>query len=250
METSADIGKISPAFVKAQAACNGAKKASNNPHFKSKYADLTQVWAACEDALQANGLSVIQGLGEVADNKMAIDTMLLHESGQWIKSRASIPLPKSDPQGYGSASTYARRYTLAAMMGIVQEDDDGNAAMPRKADQVIDNLRNAPPQKGNAGHPDWPAGPHKGISALKTYCRTLWRDIASAPDCDSLDALLVSEKDTINQIRMGWPDGWNGDGGDNIGFGALIAKRQTELAAEAAGSDPFPIAGSEYVTAG
>ena len=137
METSLEIGKIAPAFVKAQASCNGAKKASNNPHFKSKYADLTQVWAACDDALQANGLSVIQGLGEVVDNKMQIDTMLLHGGGGWIKARAAIPLPKSDPQGYGSASTYARRYTLAAMMGIVQEDDDGNAAMPRKADNVV-----------------------------------------------------------------------------------------------------------------
>lgn len=142
MITSETIDKIAPAFVKAQAACNGAKKSSNNPHFKSKYADLSAVWDACESALEVNKLSVLQGLGEVIDGKMQIETMLLHESGQWIKSLASIPLPKADPQGYGSASTYARRYTLAALMGIVQEDDDGNAASrpvpEKKAEPLID----------------------------------------------------------------------------------------------------------------
>jgi hypothetical protein len=139
MITSETIDKIAPAFVKAQAACNGAKKSSNNPHFKSKYADLSAVWDACEGALEANKLSILQGLGEVIDGKMQIETMLLHESGQWIKSLASMPLPKADPQGYGSASTYARRYTLAALMGIVQEDDDGNAASrpTKEAEPVI-----------------------------------------------------------------------------------------------------------------
>jgi hypothetical protein len=128
MLMSEAIDQIAPAFVKAQAACAGAKKASNNPHFKSKYADLTQVWSACEDALEANGLAVLQGLGEAREGAMHMDTMLLHVSGQWFKAHASIPLPKGDPQGYGSATTYLRRYALAAIMGIVQEDDDGNAA--------------------------------------------------------------------------------------------------------------------------
>lgn len=144
MQTSEAIDKIAPAFVKAQAACNGAKKSSNNPHFKSKYADLSAVWSACEEALEANSLAVVQGLGEVIDGKLHIETMLLHSSGQWMKSLASIPLPKSDPQGYGSASTYARRYTLAAMMGIVQEDDDGNAASkpaPKEEVALIDETQ-------------------------------------------------------------------------------------------------------------
>lgn len=144
MQTSEAIDKIAPAFVKAQAACNGAKKSSNNPHFKSKYADLSAVWGACEEALEANALAVVQGLGEVIDGKLHIETMLLHSSGQWVKSLASIPLPKSDPQGYGSASTYARRYTLAAMMGIVQEDDDGNAASkpePKEEVALIDETQ-------------------------------------------------------------------------------------------------------------
>lgn len=133
MLTSDAIDKIAPAFVKAQAECDGAKKSSENAQFKnngraSKYADLTAVWDACQGALEANGLAVVQGLGEVVNGAMHMDTMILHTSGQWLKAHSSIPLTKNDPQGYGSATTYLRRYALAAMMGIVQEDDDGNAA--------------------------------------------------------------------------------------------------------------------------
>ena len=128
MQTSDTIDKIAPAFVKAQAECNGAKKSSNNPHFKSKYADLSAVWTACETALADNGLAVLQGLGEATGGAMHMDTVLMHDSGQWLQFHSSIPLPKGDPQGYGSATTYLRRYALAALMGVVQEDDDGNAA--------------------------------------------------------------------------------------------------------------------------
>lgn len=145
MQTSEALDKVAPAFVTAQAASNSAKKSSNNPHFKSKYADLAAVWAACEGALEANGLAVFQELGEVIDGKMHIETMLLHISGQWLKAHGSIPLPKSDPQGYGSASTYARRYHLAAVMGIVQEDDDGNAAVQsdRREEPPVERITEA-----------------------------------------------------------------------------------------------------------
>lgn len=133
MQTSDTIDALAPAFVKAQHACEGAKKASENAAFKSggrasRYADLSAVWGACQDALEANDLAVIQGLGEIANGAMHMYTMVVHKSGQWIKAHASIPLQKVDPQGYGSATTYLRRYALAAMMGIIQEDDDGNAA--------------------------------------------------------------------------------------------------------------------------
>lgn len=140
LTTSESIDKIAPAFVLAQAACDGARKVSNNPHFKSKYADLSQVWSACEAALEANSLAVIQGLGEAAGGVMHMDTMLLHSSGQWFKSHASIPLPKGDPQGYGSATTYLRRYALAAMLGVIQEDDDGNAATRGAANVNADRI--------------------------------------------------------------------------------------------------------------
>jgi hypothetical protein len=133
MQTSESLDKIAPAFVKAQAECESAKKANENGAFKqngkaSKYAGLPEVVAACLPACNANGIGVLQILGTTTENKMGITTRLIHESGQWIEGFGSIPLPKQDPQGYGSASTYARRYHLAAMMGIIQEDDDGNAS--------------------------------------------------------------------------------------------------------------------------
>lgn len=124
--------KIAPAFVKAQAESGPARKDSENAAFKqggkaSKYADLSAVWEACADALKVNALGVVQLPGAIRDGKMSMTTMLVHESGQWLQGEGEIPLPKPDPQGQGSATTYFRRYALAALMGIVQEDDDGNA---------------------------------------------------------------------------------------------------------------------------
>lgn len=128
MEMSDNIKELATAFSKAQAAVEGATKDSNNPHFKTKYADLGAVWAACRDALTSNGLSVVQFPGELIENRMTMTTMLMHSSGQWMRETLSIPLSKVDAQGYGSATTYARRYALAAVVGVCPEDDDGNAA--------------------------------------------------------------------------------------------------------------------------
>lgn len=141
---SDERGKIAPAFVKAQAEAEGAKKDAVNPHFKKNYADLESVWHACRAALISNELGVIQSPGEFKDGSVGMDTMLLHSSGEWICGSMSIPIgAKVDPQTYGSATTYARRYALAATLGIIQEDDDGNAASrPRESRQ-----RDATPSK-------------------------------------------------------------------------------------------------------
>lgn len=205
MQTSETIDKIAPAFVKAQAACNGAKKSSNNPHFKSKYADLSAVWGACEEALEANALAVVQGLGEVIDGKLHIETMLLHSSGQWLKSLASIPLPKSDPQGYGSASTYARRYTLAAMMGIVQEDDDGNAAS-KPANDVKPAAKRAPPLEG----------PYTSKTALWNAVRAFVHELHGCGDLDMFEAFLGTDesKALITQCERDAPQLL--EGGDSL----------------------------------
>lgn len=145
MITSETIDKIAPAFVKAQSECDSAKKANKNEAFKrngkaSTYAGLPEVVDACLPACNTNGIGVLQVLGDTIDGKMSVTTRLLHASGQWLEGTGSIPLPKQDPQGYGSASTYARRYHLAAMLGIVQEDDDGNAASKTPA-----NVQDAKP---------------------------------------------------------------------------------------------------------
>ncbi|RYF11828.1 MAG: single-stranded DNA-binding protein, partial [Oxalobacteraceae bacterium] len=134
-EQSSSIAKLTGALVQVQATVEGAVKGRSNPAFKSKYADLSSVWDACREQLVSNGLTVVQFPGEMIDNRMTLTTQLSHESGEWMRSTLSIPLTKVDAQGYGSAVTYARRYALAAVVGVCPEDDDGNAASQRGGQQ-------------------------------------------------------------------------------------------------------------------
>jgi hypothetical protein len=135
MKTSDTITKIADALVKAQAAMKPALKDSRNPHFNSRYADLASVWDAIREPLTSNGLSVIQMVGSNELEKTTLTTRVTHVSGEWIESTWQIPVGKQDPQGLGSAISYARRYALASAIGVVQDDDDGNAAMPRQTQQ-------------------------------------------------------------------------------------------------------------------
>lgn len=106
-----------------------AAKDKTNPHFGNRYADLASVWDACRDALTAHGLAVVQlPLSSHESRGVTIRTTLLHESGASLSSDLFLPVAKLDPQGFGSAITYGRRYALAAMVGVAPEDDDGNAA--------------------------------------------------------------------------------------------------------------------------
>ena len=123
---SENIVELATALNKVQSELLGAKKDSDNPFFKSKYADLASVWDACREPLTKNGLSVTQ----IFDGANLI-TILLHISGQWIKGSIPIIAAKQDPQGIGSAISYYRRYSLAAIVGIVQIDDDAESAMER-----------------------------------------------------------------------------------------------------------------------
>jgi hypothetical protein len=119
---------ISTALVKAQKEYGKAHKTSNNPFFKSKYADLSVVVDAVLGALNNNGIALIQNCHE-SDTGVVVETIFLHDSGESIScGKLSVPAAKNDPQGYGSALTYARRYSLMAACGIAPEDDDGNAA--------------------------------------------------------------------------------------------------------------------------
>jgi hypothetical protein len=130
METP--IGKnIASAFVKAQRAFGPALKTSTNPHFRSKYADLSNCIEAVIDALNANGIGLMQRTYESKDGVM-VETIFVHESGEVMEcGLLHVPAAKQDPQGYGSALTYARRYSLLAATGLAPEDDDGNSASRR-----------------------------------------------------------------------------------------------------------------------
>lgn len=122
------LKQIAPAFIKAKKAFGPALKDKTNPAFRSRYADLGACLEAVDDALLENGIAVYQETFEDAVG-VTVETVFLHESGESIRSgKLHVPAAKQDPQGYGSALTYARRYSLMAACGIAPEDDDGNAA--------------------------------------------------------------------------------------------------------------------------
>jgi len=125
--------KIAAAFVAAKRDFAPALKTSTNPHFKNRYVDLAGCLEAVNDALLAHGIAVYQETFDVQDG-VTVETCFLHESDETLRMRKlHVPAAKHDPQGYGSALTYARRYSLMAACGIAAEDDDGNAAsQPRK----------------------------------------------------------------------------------------------------------------------
>ena len=125
---------IATALVKAQQAFGPALKTATNPHFRSRYADLAACVEAVMDGLNSNGIALIQQLTE-SDTGVIVETVFIHESGEMLNcGKLHVPAVKHDPQGYGSALTYARRYSLMAACGIAPEDDDGNAAS-RKAEK-------------------------------------------------------------------------------------------------------------------
>lgn len=139
MNRSDSITKIAAALVKAQGAMGNALKDSKNPFFKSSYADLNAVREACLPALNANGVSVLQPTVHV-DGRAYVETVLLHESGEFISSLTEVLCAKqNDPQAHGSGISYARRYGLQSLVNLGSADDDGEGAMGR--------INSAPPKK-------------------------------------------------------------------------------------------------------
>lgn len=145
-ETSPTTEKLDAALAKAQGQIKAALKDANNPFFKSKYADLSSVWAACQAPLTENGISVSQWPCHSDDGRLHIITRLAH-AGEWMRAEFSVPVKDQTAQGFGSATTYARRYALAAAVGVVaDEDDDGNAASGKNET----NARRPAARAGNA----------------------------------------------------------------------------------------------------
>jgi hypothetical protein len=135
----AETKTLYAAMAKAFAAMEGASKYANNPHFKTKYADLSSVVDAIKPALTANELWFRQATHEQAGG-VCIETLVCHSSGEEISfGKLFLPASKQDAQGYGSALTYARRYSLMTAFGICPEDDDGNAARPADKPATIDS---------------------------------------------------------------------------------------------------------------
>jgi hypothetical protein len=127
MRTSENIDKLAEALLRAQQQIRFAAKDSKNPHFKNNYADLESVIDAIKGPLNDNGIVFLQLPSPSDDGKLHLTTRLMHRSGQWMEDTAVAPMPKQDPQGFGSTLTYLRRYSLSAVTGLYQADDDGNA---------------------------------------------------------------------------------------------------------------------------
>lgn len=147
MNQSENINELATALAKAQGAIGTASKDKTNPHFKSSYADLASVWEACRDPLSANGLAIIQTTAPT-DTGIVLHTILTHSSGQWIRGVMVVdPGPKGGMQPLGSALTYARRYSLSALVGISPADDDGNAAQQNHGGAPAQRRTQAPPKQ-------------------------------------------------------------------------------------------------------
>lgn len=185
---SPQIHELAAAMAKAQEALTGASKNAVNPHFNSRYADLASVWDAAAP-LHLHGLSVIQG-ASAEGPVVAITTLLLHASGQWIASKLTLVARDASPQAIGSAVTYGRRYGLAAMVGVAPEDDDAEAAQP---------AQHAPTRHVEALEPAPAAGVVPGAVAPAGYvyirayqCRNGWHEVAM--DDASGGHLILSTK--------------------------------------------------------
>ena len=165
IEKSDTIIELAKALAKAQGQIKPAVKDSENPHFRSKYADLSSVWEACRKPLSDAGLSVVQmPVDAPTPDSVALTTLLLHTSGEYISSTVSAPLTKRDAQGIGSALTYLRRYALSAIIGVVaDDDDDGNAASQQ-------------PKAQAAAQPQSERAPGKASEPQKKKLFAVWKN--------------------------------------------------------------------------
>lgn len=200
MQKSESIAALAGALAKAQAVMQGAKKDSENPFFKSKYADLGSVWDACRDALTKNELAVIQTT-EVEDENgsIPVETMLAHSSGEWISGVLKVRPVKDDPQGMGSALTYARRYALSAMVGVAPEDDDGNAAsQPNGASRANTAKRTTPAAARKAGEAN--SEPTAEVVALRDAIKKVMAQLNEAGDTPEW---------TIDRVNKMARENWN-----------------------------------------
>ncbi len=176
---SEQVDKIIPALLKAQAKLEHASKDSSNPHFKSKYADLATVLDTCKPVLEEFKLGFTHQRESTELGEYLITT-LWHETGQFLSSRSKLKPTKEDPQGYGSAMTYARRYDLSALIGLASEDDDGNAASAEPA-----------PAKSY----------FKNAAERNTYTANIKQSFENSETADELNTIIELEKDKLKAIE-------------------------------------------------
>lgn len=193
LKTSDQIDKLAAALVKAQSVMRGAPKDSKNPHFRNTYASLESVIDTARGPLNDNGLAFVQGPGDLSGNVLAVTTMLVHSSGQWMASTVSVPVQKLDPQGIGSTITYGCRYSLMAMLGLPPVDDDAEATTDRAPAAKPAAARAAPKAAATA-----PAKVQEGITEYDTAGK------AEAADLYLHAARFAMRKCLTKESLRGW----------------------------------------------
>lgn len=216
IEHSESIGKITAAILNVQRAVDHVAKGASNPHYGNTYADLNTFLHALRGPLAEHGVTMVQGPG-MDGSHVTVDTLLVHSSGEWIRNRAAAPMQKNDPQGAGSAITYLRRYSLAALFAVPQEDDDGNAASDPKPRQERKAAPNGPtcPKCGggvwdnrtgkkNPRSPDWACKDKDGCGFA------LWLDSARQKIREDAEALVqrgAIKPESVEHVMQGLKDG-------------------------------------------
>ncbi len=208
MNTSETVGEISLALVAANAKLQHALKDSTNPHFKSRFASLNAHLDTIKPVYAAKGLTFVQMPGFSDMGHATLTTRIIHESGEWIEGTAGSPLQKDDPQGVGSAITYLRRYSLAAIAGIGQDDDDGNAASsgasvsggmtihcPKCATAMYDNRKG----KANEKAPDFKCKDKKCDHAIweDSWAKDLMKDAHAALEAGTIDEEMLARVEGV-----------------------------------------------------
>lgn len=202
MLTSETITKIMPAFIKAQGefkpavkdAVNGQfAKAANGKDAKPSYVTLAQAIESVSGALRDNGIAIMQQTDITDHGGIILITRMIHSSGEWIASRYPVHPVKSDPQGEGSALTYARRYALMALVGIAPEDDDGNAAT-KAAERSA--AKAASPTAGV-----WDAQSEDSQAFLLKIAAEIMTRVAADPD-DAMDYMQSQQLDTDEKAAL------------------------------------------------
>lgn len=176
MDTTHATPELFAALAKAQGEVENATKNAQNPHFRNNYADLAEVLNTVRPVFSANGLSIAQQ-PSYNGSLASVTTILAHASGGFVVGVASCVPGKSDAQGIGAATTYLRRYSLAAMSGVAQEDDDGNAAAHNRK----------PAETFDAGAASW-------LDAIK--------DASTSEELERIGAALKEQASTINGTSM------------------------------------------------
>ena len=219
------IGLLAKALAAAQGAIRNASKEAENPGFKRdgkpmKYADLTAVWDACRAALSQNEIAVIQAPAYYEDGTVVLHTTLVHSSGDQITGTYPVKPVQQTPQGYGSALTYARRYSMASMVGVAPEgdDDDGNAGSARNVSAPCDPTAGPHPTDGPmaktrpAPEPEPPSQPKRELTpeqqaAARDY-KTIAADLKAARTVDDVDKIMAVHAGPLKSIKAVSAEGY------------------------------------------